>query len=130
MLFGGLILAVVIGVGYNVIPHIMIELGGQSDSAMTGDNPMSTFLPAFLKVAPIVAIIAAGIFLMTTFKSSNRLQEREDSYNANVYPKMLSRYNQLQYCDGCHTLFDGTGNAADANELGFNSLMEIKVAGS
>jgi hypothetical protein len=55
-------------------------------------------------------------------------QPEEDRLNSEVYPKLLARYNELQYCTNCHTIFDAWGNAADANENGFDAMMHIDPA--
>ncbi len=73
-------------------------------------------------VAPLFAFAVIGFALITARGN----KEREARYNSEVYPKTLERYNEIRYCEHCNTLFDGDGNTADGNKLGFEKIMSLR----
>jgi hypothetical protein len=112
---------------YSVGPDFMstifqIDGGSGSGSDMT---QLAEKLASFLKaVGGIVGVILVGLALRYLFRTTNE----ENRLNKEVYPKRLARYQELQYCTNCHTIFDARGNAADANENGFDAMMRIDPA--
>lgn len=67
-----------------------------------------------------------GIFIMyKIFRTTIKAQEEEQHLNTVVYPQQLYRYNELRYCESCHTLYDHNNNAENANEIGMQKMMQI-----
>lgn len=76
-------------------------------------------------VAKWVAPIAAALLLFFVGAKVVAAVRRDEEHNANAYPELMARYQELYYCERCHSLVDARGNANDAHERGFQAMMSI-----
>lgn len=107
------------GLAYKISPDVLSNL------FLSDGNGNSNYVEALMPIAKVaVGIGSAFLIGMGIFKFV-KMSNEEVRLNTEVYPKRLARYHELQYCANCHTLFDTRGNAANADELGFDAMMRI-----
>ncbi len=110
VLFGGLTMG-----AYCLVPDLL-----ESMSTSSGTDPMFNRLMPLLAVVTPVAMLLTGV--MSVVRALKN-QKEEDRLNNEVWPKQVRRYNQLQYCENCHILFDAQGHSADGSEQGYAQMM-------
>lgn len=116
-----LILALIAINSFPMMMEFMQSLGGDRVSQIN-TAPIEYFASIFNKyVAPFYCLFI--VFMI--FRKMKTAQEQEHHLNTVVYPKYLERYNEIRYCENCHTLYDHNNNAENANQLGMSKLMEI-----
>lgn len=123
-----LILPLIISlIAINSLPMMMEMMN--SIAAGQGANTSNINPEAFM---PIIGFFnkyiapAYGVFLIIMiFKKIMSAQKEEEHLNSVVYPKQLDRYNELRYCENCHTLYDHNNNAENANPVGMERMMTI-----
>ncbi|MBN3761271.1 hypothetical protein [Burkholderia sp. Ac-20365] len=99
----------------------MFDMFGMTDGSTSFDNVSSVLLTAIKWLGAIAAIAAVPYLVYRVLRAG----DEEAHLNSKVYPQRLARYQELLYCADCHTLYDAHGNTADANGLGFDSMMQI-----
>lgn len=112
-----------------VVLYLLPTMLSIMTAAVGGDSTSQTVMPFttdqvtdLLKyVIPFIVLILF-IINMTNYQKEVR---RVEHLNNVVYPKQLERYNELRYCENCHILFDDKGNKENANEFGFDKLMNM-----
>lgn len=86
-------------------------------------------LPQLADVASTIlkwaAPITGALLLASVIVKALEAVRRDDEHNAIAYPEQLARYQELYYCERCHSLVDARGNANDATERGFHAMMAI-----
>lgn len=104
----------------NIMQSITNESGQTNTNInLEGLTPFVNFFNYYL--APIY-----GVFIIfKIFSTTKKAQEEENHLNTVVYPQQLARYNELRYCENCHTLYDHNNHAEDANSLGMEKMMQI-----
>ena len=119
-------------VGFMLFAAIAVKIGPSmlaviappgGDAGGTSVDMFDAFRPVAEVVGSIGGVAMVGLALYRFFK----MQKEEDRLNETVYPAQLARYQELQYCENCHSIFDRRGNSADANENGFSAMMGINA---
>ena len=101
-----------VGLGVMMAPRFSYILGGSTaGNKAIGSLPSWDDVPGWIIYVGIIAVAALALYLI------NRTKQHDDHHNGTVYPKQLARYQELRYCEDCHTLFDSHGNAVDALSL-------------
>lgn len=67
----------------------------------------------------IMPILFIGLAIRVIFKTINK----DDNYNAKVYPEKVKRFNELRYCKNCNIIFDYNGNYENASEDGYSKML-------
>lgn len=111
----------------NMLPTMMNTM--QSIVAGTGEQSQNINLEGLDSVVKFFNYYIAPIYgffiLFKIFNTTKKAQEEEEHLNTVVYPQQLARYNELRYCENCHTLYDHNNNAENANEIGMEKMMQI-----
>jgi hypothetical protein len=120
-----------------ILPLIMILIAVNSLPTML--NFLSSFNPnpdarldlsQFQSFVNIINIYFAPIYsffvICMTIKNVLNAKKLENELNSTKYPEKLARYNELRYCENCHTLFDDKNNCENANEIGLEKLLNVK----
>lgn len=111
-----------LALAYYVAPNVFETFAANGGGAAPASEALLNVLWPVVKVATgLGSTVLIGMAIYKLFKMS----DEEARLNATVYPQELARYQQLQYCGNCHTLFDADGRAADANEPGFAQMMAL-----
>lgn len=108
----------------NSLPMMMDFLqsmapNGRDNLNMEGIYPLISVFNKY--VAPAYGVFIIFMILRNLFKA----QKEENTLNTTVYPKQLERYNEIRYCENCHSLYDHNNNAENANHIGMEKLMSI-----
>jgi hypothetical protein len=99
--------------------------------AFAGEDPsghidgMKSLLDLMSNYVGYATLPLGLLVLWNSWRQAQANKREEDRLNSTVYQAQLARYNQLQYCEGCHSLFDNSGNVRNANPLGFAQMMEL-----
>lgn len=122
----GLILPLVFAlIGVNGFP-VMLDMfqsmapgNTRGSFDMTAINSFASIFNTY--IAPVYCVLIVFMII----KNIRKAQVEEEHLNNVVYPQQLERYNELRYCENCHTLYDHNNNAEDANHIGMSKLMTI-----
>lgn len=128
-LFGGGLL-----INYTSFAGFFIDaVGGSSSSAATEGtfaafSGHTTSAISEMISSPLViglCVVGGMAFIAMQWIAAGKNNQKNEQWLQKEYPALLDRYNELRYCETCHTLFDATGEARDASPLGFNALMTM-----
>lgn len=122
-LIAGLIVIFTLYMLPTVFSVMMTAVGGDNYNQATPQLPFTT--EQITKLLGYVTPFLVLLYMIITFKNYQAEVSRVEHLNTVVYPKQLERYNELRYCENCHILFDEKGNKENANEFGFDKLMNI-----
>ncbi len=109
--------------GFPFLFQMMSSMAPQGNAHANFDIEQLTPFISFFNtyVVPLYGVFTFIIIIRRVIKS----QQEEHELNTTLYPKQLERYNELRYCENCHTIYDHNNNAENANEIGMNKMMQI-----
>lgn len=106
----------------NIMQSMIAANGQNTHSAQLNIDSIQPVINFFnYYIAPVYIVF----LLFKIIRTMKKAQEQEEHLNTEVYPKQLDRYNELRYCENCHTLYDHNNNAENANEFGMQKMMQI-----
>lgn len=121
---GVVIVGSVLAAIYSAAPDLIGSLAANAPGSSLSPN-MSQSLDGLLSILKYVMPIASlGVFYAIYKRARENHEDNERALTVDK-PQLLARYNELKYCESCHTLFDNQGRAEDANSIGFDKLLSL-----
>lgn len=90
------------------------------NKSKNNENIQSVFnfihTPLFIYLLIVTTSVATLYYFLTYLKKDN-------DYNNNIYPKEITRFNELRYCENCHIIFDNNQNHEVASDEGYSKIL-------
>lgn len=123
---GVLFVALFVAIIYNSAPDVIGTVIESSGNSYAHKSPATEAMTdGILTILKYAAPVAGLALLIGAFARAMRNNDENIKTLETTYPKQLARYNELQYCENCHSLFDSKNRSADANNIGFDQMMSM-----